>query len=169
MKIYKHWSDYPMSKWRWPDFTPQEVASKGEGELAVNEDAMDKLQALRHLVGPLYLTSAYRSKAHNRRVGGAKQSKHLEARAFDVKQHNLDTVEFEKAARSVGFLGFGFYPKQNFIHIDTGPAREWGERWIADNRPPDTIPDAPPAVEVPGQGIFAAIMAFILSLFGGSK
>ena len=34
------------------------------------------------------------------------------------------------AARAVGFTGFGFYQKNNFMHIDTGPAREWGVRWF---------------------------------------
>jgi len=33
------------------------------------------------------------------------------------------------AAREVGFLGFGFYPRSGFMHIDLGPARQWGERF----------------------------------------
>jgi hypothetical protein len=36
---------------------------------------------------------------------------------------------FEAAAREVGFLGFGYYPRSGFIHIDLGPARQWGERF----------------------------------------
>ena len=32
-------------------------------------------------------------------------------------------------AREVGFLGFGFYPHLRFIHVDLGPARQWGERF----------------------------------------
>jgi len=42
---------------------------------------------------------------------------------------NHDPVAFEAAAREVGFLGFGFYPRSGFIHIDPGPARHWGERF----------------------------------------
>ena len=41
--IYRHWKDFPTSKWRWPNFSPQEMASKGEGELLIDEQAMDKL------------------------------------------------------------------------------------------------------------------------------
>ena len=42
---------------------------------------------------------------------------------------NHDPVAFEAAARAVGFLGFGYYPRSGFIHVDLGPARQWGERF----------------------------------------
>jgi uncharacterized protein YcbK (DUF882 family) len=116
-----------MSQWRWPNFSPREMASKREGELLIHPDSMDKLQALRSALGvPLVITSAYRSAAHNKAVGGAKNSQHRLGRAFDVMMANHDPAAFEKAARKVGFTGFGYYPKQGFMHIDTGPARTWG-------------------------------------------
>ena len=40
-----------------------------------------------------------------------------------------DPVAFEAAAREIGFLGFGFYPRSGFMHIDLGPALHWGERF----------------------------------------
>ncbi len=49
--------------------------------------------------------------------------------AFDIAMTNHDPVDFEAAAREVGFLGFGFYPRSGFIHVDLGPARQWGERF----------------------------------------
>jgi len=131
MRVYNHYREYPTSQWRWPNFSPQEIACRGTGKLAVNEAAMDKLQALRDRLGrPLIVNSAYRSPEHNRRVGGAPGSKHLEATAFDISMSNHDPAVFEAAARAVGFLGFGFYRRNNFIHIDTGPNRTWGERWF---------------------------------------
>jgi len=42
---------------------------------------------------------------------------------------NHDPVAFEAAARAVGFLGLGFYPRSGFIHVDLGPARSWGARF----------------------------------------
>ncbi len=57
-----------------------------------------------------------------------------------------DPVAFETAARAVGFLGFGFYPRSGFIHIDLGPARQWGERYPV--RQIAFAAETPPAREV---------------------
>ncbi len=125
---YAHWRDVPDKLWRWPNFSAQEIACRGDGKIRVNEAALDKLQALREKLGaPLIVHSAYRSPAYNRRVGGAKQSMHLQGAAFDISMANHDPAAFEAAARGVGFTGFGFYPRQNFMHIDTGRARQWGD------------------------------------------
>lgn len=128
--FYKHWRDVPERSWRWKNFSPAEIACRGSGSLRINEDALDKLQALRDRLGkPLIVRSAYRSPAHNRAVGGAPRSKHMDGTAFDIAMSNHDPVAFEAAARAVGFLGFGYYPRSGFMHIDLGPARQWGERF----------------------------------------
>lgn len=127
---YKHWRDVPTTRWRWKNFSPAEIACRGTGSVRIHEDALDKLQALRDRLGkPLIIRSAYRSPTHNRAVGGAPKSKHLDGTAFDIAMTNHDPVAFEEAARAVGFLGLGFYPRSGFIHIDLGPARIWGERF----------------------------------------
>jgi len=66
---------------------------------------------------------------HNRSVAGATRSQHLDGAAFDIAMANFDPAAFEFAARQVGFLGFGFYPRSGFMHVDLGPARQWGERF----------------------------------------
>ncbi|MFT7596619.1 MAG: zinc D-Ala-D-Ala carboxypeptidase [Paracoccaceae bacterium] len=125
---YADWHDVPETLWRWPNFSPEEIACRGDGMIMVNEAALDKLQALRdHLGVPLIVHSAYRSPDYNQRVGGAKQSMHLQGAAFDISMANHDPSTFEAAARAVGFTGFGFYPRQNFLHIDIGRARQWGD------------------------------------------
>ena len=102
----------------------------GTGQLLINAQALDTLQALRDRIGkPLIVRSAYRSPEHNRAVGGATRSKHLDGTAFDIAMTNHNPVAFEAAAREVWFLGFGFYPRSGFIHVDLGPARQWGERF----------------------------------------
>ncbi|MDR5654412.1 YcbK family protein [Ruixingdingia sedimenti] len=148
--FYHHWRDVPASAWRWPNFSPAEIACRGTGKLLINEPALDKLQALRDRLGkPLIVRSAYRSPEHNRAVGGAPASKHMQGTAFDIAMANHDPVAFEAAAREVGFLGLGFYPRSGFMHIDLGPARQWGERF-----PECPVPfaaEAPPAREVLAQ------------------
>lgn len=127
-KVYKHYSSFPATEWKWPSFSPQEMASRGEGELMIDVVAMDRLQALRNRLGkPLIVNSAYRSEAHNRRVKGATNSQHRLARAFDVRMDNHNPSAFEKAAKECGFTGFGHYPKSGFMHIDIGPARRWND------------------------------------------
>ena len=87
--------------------------------------------------------------SHNRAVGGATRSKHMEGAAFDIAMANHDPVAFEAAAREVGFLGFGFYPRSGFIHVDLGPARQWGERFPV--RKTAFAAETPPAREVLAQ------------------
>ena len=65
---------------------------------------------------------------------------------FDIAMANHDPAAFEAAAREVGFLGFGFYPRSGFIHVDVGPARQWGERFPV--RATAFAAETPPAREV---------------------
>ena len=109
---YASYKDVPKSAWRWKNFSPAEIACRGTGKLKINAEAMDKLQALRTKLGkPLIVRSAYRSPEHNKAVGGAKASKHMLGEAFDISMANHDPEVFEAAARTVGFLGFGYYPR----------------------------------------------------------
>jgi len=163
--IFDHYSQFPMEEWRWPNFTPAELACNGTGKLMVDFDAMDRLQALRDDLGqPIHLNSAYRSPEYNAKVGGAKASQHMEAKAFDPSMINHDPHKFEAAAIRAGFTAIGYYVSQNFMHIDCRARPEghkpakWGKPWpkpeIADdphkvlaNRPK---PDAEPAPEIIG-------------------
>ncbi len=129
MKVYNHWSEYPMDKWRWPSFSPEEMASRGDGNLAIDERSIDMLQALRDELGkPMIVNSAYRSPYWNKRVGGAKSSYHMKAMAFDVRMDNHDPATYIIAALKVGFKGIGTYPHKGFVHVDSRstPAR-WGK------------------------------------------
>ena len=144
--FHAHWRDVPAARWRWANFSPAEIACRGSGSLRLHEEALDKLQALRDRLGkPLIVRSAYRSPAHNRAVGGAPRSKHMDGTAFDIAMTNHAPVAFEAAARAVGFTGFGYYPRSGFMHIDLGPARQWGERFPA--RDAAFAAETPPARE----------------------
>ncbi len=138
-QYFADWRNVPEPLWRWANFSPEEIACRGDGTIRIDEVALDKLQALREKLGvPLIVHSAYRSPGYNRQVGGAEHSMHLQGAAFDISMTNHDPECFEKAARAVGFTGFGFYPRQNFMHIDIGRARQWGDPF-----PPRTARFAP--------------------------
>ena len=165
-KSYAHFSEVNDKDWRWPSFSPREIACKGTGQLVIDDEALGKLQKLRDALGkPLILTSAYRSPAHNKRIGGAKASKHMEGIAFDVRMDNHDPHTFEAAARAVGFTGFGYYVKSGFMHIDTAEARSWGKPWPVSEttwpvevaRQPETIAEDKQAQAVAGAGVAGAV------------
>jgi len=175
---YLNYKAVPPLVWKWPSFSPREMACKGTGMLVIDTDAMDKLQALRDALGkPLIITSAYRSPEHNRAVGGAEASKHLDALAFDVRMDNHNPHRFEQAARAAGFTGFGYYPKSGFMHIDTGPARSWGKPWPESNtewpveppRQPETLAEDKDATAAAGAGVAGAlaVAADYLPILGG--
>jgi zinc D-Ala-D-Ala carboxypeptidase len=120
-RLYQNWRDVPKDKWPWPNFSPRELACKGTGSILVDDVAIDALQKLRDTLGrPLVVVSAYRSPQHNKKVGGAKNSYHMQGCAFDIRMENHNPAEFEIAAKQCGFRGSGF------MHIDLGPARTWG-------------------------------------------
>jgi hypothetical protein len=122
-----HWRAVDEAAWPWPNFSPAEMASKGDGSLRLSRGAMDRLQRLRMRLGvPLQILSAYRDPAHNARVGGAKRSYHMRGLAFDIRVDNIDPAALIEAAHAEGFRGFGTYPRQGFVHIDT---RETLARW----------------------------------------
>ena len=146
VRTFRHFRDVPQHLWRWKNFSPAEIACRGTGQIKLHAQALDRLQALRDRLGkPLIVRSAYRSPRHNRAVGGAPASKHMIGVAFDIAMANHDPAAFEAAAREVGFLGFGYYPRSGFMHIDLGPARVWGETFPV--RAVAFAREAPPARE----------------------
>ena len=172
-KIYASWKDYPKSEWRWPDFSPQEMACRGTGRLLIVPEAMDKLQSLRIKLGrPMIVNSAYRSPEHNKAVGGAPASKHMLGIAFDVRMDNHDPDTYIAAALAVGFRGIGTYPKQNFVHVDARTERaSWGNPFPKRAATPEFSPEVkrPPetvAEDTEAKGAIVALTGTVASAGG---
>lgn len=63
----------------------------------------------------------------NSRGGGvAKRSLHMEGKAIDVRLPGVPLAELRDAALSLQAGGVGYYPREQFVHIDTGRVRHWG-------------------------------------------
>ena len=79
----------------------------------------------------IQILSGYRTKETNdalRESGttnAAEHSQHIEANALDLRVPGIPAVELRDAALSLGAGGVGYYPRGQFIHVDTGPVREW--------------------------------------------
>lgn len=109
-----------MTPWRWPNFTPAELASPDTGEALMDERTMDMLQALRIAWGrPMAISSGYRTAAHNARVGGRDGSMHLLGKAVDIFALAAEQPRLISLALTIGFRGFGIYPERGFVHIDS--------------------------------------------------
>lgn len=114
---------------RWPNFTPNELRSKGNGDLRIHYETLDAMQQLRTwLKRPLVVSSYYRDPAYNAKVGGAENSYHLLGRAVDtpILATELGRLKLWYYASLAGFNGIGSY--EGFTHLDTGPARQWIDR-----------------------------------------
>ena len=78
----------------------------------------------------LHLISGYRSPQTNallrsRSSGVAKNSLHMKGLAADIRSPNVDLSTLKKTAVSLKEGGVGYYPKSNFVHVDTGNVRYW--------------------------------------------
>jgi uncharacterized protein YcbK (DUF882 family) len=79
--------------------------------------------------GEAQVLSAYRTRATNEMLarttfGVAENSQHIFGRAVDV-HFGAKLAEAMQAARAMQRGGVGWYPHSGFIHIDSGPVRNW--------------------------------------------
>lgn len=86
-------------------------------------------QAEKHFGRPAVVTSGFRSKKHNRRIGGAKNSMHVRCMAADVQIAGITKWQLAKYFRSLPDRGgVGTYCHTASVHVDTGPQRDWNWR-----------------------------------------
>jgi hypothetical protein len=89
------------------------------------------LESLRHRLGDraIPVISWYRTPAHNRKVGGARGSKHMEAIATDHPKNWVDRIGRARVLREGNVVfargGMGVYPSGS-LHFDSRKARA---RW----------------------------------------
>ena len=99
--------------------------------IAIDVGVVDFLAAVMDAVGATRATilSAYRTRATNAMLarttfGVADNSQHIYGRALDIRL-DTRTEDAMRAARGMQRGGVGWYPHSSFIHLDSGPVRNW--------------------------------------------
>ena len=114
-------------------FKSEEFASKDGAKSpypnVVQDGLLELLDKIRENYGaPIVVTSGYRSEAHNKAVGGVKNSYHTQGLAADIKPLVEDSDRLPELKRIADELnpngGVGFY--SSFVHVDTRGTRA---RW----------------------------------------
>ncbi|MCL2828368.1 MAG: D-Ala-D-Ala carboxypeptidase family metallohydrolase [Oscillospiraceae bacterium] len=112
-----------------PNFTVREFRCRcnRHDDVRICDDLVRFLQAIRTALGvPVTISSGHRCAAHNRAVGGASGSFHLQGRAADFTAVGRTPEQVAIAAERVGAPGIIRYTgNRNFVHIDTRPNRYW--------------------------------------------
>lgn len=94
-------------------------------------DLLHRVQQMLGRTAAFAVISGYRCPAtnsHLRQTGGggvAKHSLHMEGRAIDVRLPGVPLSDLHEAALSLRAGGVGFYPREQFVHLDTGRVRNW--------------------------------------------
>jgi uncharacterized protein YcbK (DUF882 family) len=105
------------------------------GQVGVMDPLLyDLMHQIRSRLGarmPFEIISGYRAPATNAHLqatrggGVARRSLHMEGRAVDLRLPGVPLAELRDAALDLRAGGVGYYPRQQFVHIDTGRVRSW--------------------------------------------
>ncbi len=100
----------------------------GTGELMDN-DFLQKLDKAREIYGKsMRVNSGYRTKEHNAKIGGVKNSSHLKGLAADIScKSSGDRFAMLNAFMRAGFKRIGV--ASSFIHVDTDEDKSQNIIW----------------------------------------
>ena len=108
----------------WNYFSVDELKCKGTDECEMDEEFMEKLEALRHEFNEqMIVSSGYRHESYNQVIRGAKNSPHLYGKAVDIVISGKSAYRLMKLSIEHGFTGIGVSQRgpheKRFLHIDT--------------------------------------------------
>lgn len=93
----------------------------------------------------LTISSGHRSEAHNKKVGGAKQSMHTSGQAADIDMSGMNEQERADLVRTLkaqGVTRFGTYDNhKDMLHVDMSKAN--GDSWFMHNKSNQNMKGAP--------------------------
>lgn len=74
-----------------------------------------------------YRSAQTNSMLRARSSGVAEHSLHMQGRAIDIRLPGVDTAQLAVLARRTLAGGVGYYRVSDFVHVDTGAVRNWGD------------------------------------------
>lgn len=101
---------------------------------SIDPRLFDLLYRLQHELGcndPFHVIPGYRCPATNatlkatRGGGVAKHSLHMEGKAIDIRLPGAPLANLREAAIGLKQGGVGYYPREQFVHVDTGRVHTW--------------------------------------------
>ena len=107
-----------------PHFKVKELECHcGCGQMGMEDDMLRVLEEIRtEMNRPLYLTSAFRCRAHNNKISQVKNGPHTLGKAVDILISGADCLRLLDSARKHGVSGVGLSQrgehKRRFCHID---------------------------------------------------
>ncbi len=107
---------------------------RAEKECRMDPRVLDILAETRRLLecdDPFEVVSGYRTPATNAMLRGnsravAKRSYHIKGMAVDIRLKNRSVAQIARAGLSLKAGGVGRYSRSKFVHLDSGPVRDWG-------------------------------------------
>lgn len=109
------------------EFDSPDVISSGE---AMDLTLLKRLDRMRGEAGfSFYVTSGFRTKEHNARVGGVHSSSHTKGLAVDIAcTNNRQRAIIIKLALKYGFTRIGI--SKGFIHLDIDESKSENVIWL---------------------------------------
>ena len=111
-------------------------------EIDIDPQLIDLLWSIQRQLSPdqpLDVICGYRSPETNAYLrrhssGVAANSFHMYGKAADLRIPGCSVSTLNRFAINLEVGGVGYYPRSNFVHVDTGPVRRWGQngRLISD-------------------------------------
>lgn len=119
------------------NFTAVEFANSSDGFAIKIPDMrlFTSLQKLRDKVGPIIITSGYRTKEFNAKVKGSANSNHLLGMALDIQFEfgNYTEQQLRDLVAECGFSNLGIYynksKKVQWLHVDISKRWNVGNGW----------------------------------------
>ncbi len=102
--------------------------------IRIDHKLLDFLHEVQARLGAFHaweLLSGYRTRRTNdmlrrRSRGVARNSMHISGKAADLNLPAAPLGRTRQVALELACGGVGYYPRSEFVHLDTGPVRAWG-------------------------------------------